>query len=709
MVWQLDVSTAGNWRVPALPLLGQAVTNDSQGQTAGRAPGTTPSARPLTSQDAAAGGPPPLDGRRRVVIEAVEPSVDGGRFPIKRIVGDRLEISADVFADGHDVVLAALRSRYAPDGAWLETPMQPLGNDRWRAELTLDRVGRCEYTIVGWVDAFESWRRDLAKRREAGQDLRSELQIGAALVADAARRAPAAAAARLSHWQTLLTSAAAQASIDSPGAEELWSLMARYPDREHAAMLPAPLTAIVDRQRAQFSAWYELFPRSCASEPGRHGTFADCAARLPYVAAMGFDVLYLAPIHPIGSAFRKGRNNQPQAQPGDPGSPWGIGSAEGGHKAVHPALGTLDDFQRLLGAARQHGLEVALDVAYQCSPDHPYVKEHPEWFRHRPDGTIQYAENPPKKYQDIYPFDFETPAWRELWAELKSIVEFWCEQGVRIFRVDNPHTKPLAFWEWMIADVKRRWPETVFLSEAFTRPKVMYQLAKLGFTQSYTYFTWRNSKAEFIDYLTELTKTEVAQFFRPNFWTNTPDILPDHLQQGGRAAAIARLVLASTLSASYGVYGPAFELCEAVPREPGSEEYADSEKYEVRCWDLDRPESIAPLVARLNQARRDNAALQSNGSLRFVPIENDRVLAYTKGSLAEGSLVLVVVNLDFRAEQGGFLELPLAELGIDAARPYLLHDALSMTHFTWQGSRNFVLLAPQNMPAHVFVVRQASV
>ncbi len=421
---------------------------------------------------------------------------------------------------------------------------------------------------------------------------------------------------------------------------------------------------------------------------------------------MGFDVLYLPPIHPVGTAFRKGKNNALVAGPNEPGSPWAIGSAEGGHKAIHPQLGTLADFRELVTRAKEQGIDVALDIAFQCSPDHPYVRQHPDWFRARPDGTIQYAENPPKKYQDIYPFDFESSDWRALWEELKSVVEYWCQQGVRVFRVDNPHTKAFAFWEWLIGDVKRQYPETLFLSEAFTRPKIMYRLGKLGFTQSYTYFTWRNGRQEFIDYLTELTQTGVAEFFRPNLWPNTPDILPDHLQHGGRAAFMSRLVLAATLGASYGIYGPAFELQEHMAREPGSEEYLDSEKYEIRHWDLQRPDSLRDYIARLNSARRENRALQDNRSLRFHSAANDQLLCYSKRHEASGNLMVMVVNLDFKTLHRGFLELPLESLGLDPGRQYEMWDVLSDMRFAWRGERNFVELDPQRTPAHVFCVQQ---
>jgi starch synthase (maltosyl-transferring) len=675
---------------------------------------------------------------RRAVIEGVEPTIDLGRFAIKRIVGERIDVKADIFADGHDEVRALLLWRLAGAEAWQPIELRPLGNDRWEAGFALGSIGRFEYTCEAWVDEFRSWHRDLKKRVAAGQDVHVDLEIGARLVAAAAERAatgqlplapadptgstvtaPASAAPdtspqraahddaeRLRSWCDALNNSPDGATrAVATEADQLAALMDRYPDRNSATRYNV-LAVVVDCEKARFSAWYEMFPRSTSARPGAHGTFRDCIARLPYVAGMGFDVLYLPPIHPVGDAFRKGKNNALVAAVGEPGSPWAIGSPAGGHKAIHPELGTLEDFRELVACARDIGIDVALDIAFQCSPDHPYVKEHPNWFRARPDGTIQYAENPPKKYQDIYPFDFASDDWENLWEELKSIFEYWCQQGVRIFRVDNPHTKPFPFWEWLIGEVKRDYPQTLFLSEAFTRPKIMYRLAKLGFSQSYTYFTWRNGRQEFVEYLSELTQTPVAEFFRPNLWPNTPDILPEHLQCGGRPAFMARLVLAATLSGNYGIYGPAYELCENKPREHGSEEYLDSEKYEIRHWDLQRPDSLRDFITQVNRARRDNPALQDNRSLKFHTAGNDQLLCYSKRNERAGNLVVVVVNLDFYTTQRGFLELPLDSLGLSQDRPYEMCDVLNNARFTWRGGRNFVELDPHKTPAHVFCVRQ---
>jgi starch synthase (maltosyl-transferring) len=485
-------------------------------------------------------------------------------------------------------------------------------------------------------------------------------------------------------------------------------MMYLHADRPFATTYKSVLQVWVDRPAARFSAWYEFFPRSASPVPGKHGTFRDAADRMvPYAASMNFDVIYLPPIHPIGREFRKGKNNNPQSVAGEPGSPWAIGSAEGGHTAIHPQLGTLEDFHYLLSQGKAHGLEFALDIAFQCAPDHPYVKEHPNWFRQRPDGTIQYAENPPKKYQDIYPFDFENDDWEALWEELKNVVVYWVEQGVRIFRVDNPHTKPFPFWEWLIAEVRRDYPDTIFLSEAFTRPKVMHRLAKLGFSMSYNYWPWRNTKADITAYLTELTRTEVREFMGPSLWANTQDILTETLQIGGRPAFMSRFVLTATLGTSYGILGPAFEHCINTPLAPGREEYIDSEKYEIHTWDLDAPHSLKGLIARVNQIRRDNPAMHTNANLRFVNIPNDQIIAYVKTDADNAHPILVVVNIDPAYTQSGWLELPLEELGIGADQPYEVHDLLTDARYVWNGRYNYVELNPQTLPAHIFQIHSA--
>jgi starch synthase (maltosyl-transferring) len=649
-------------------------------------------------------------GRRRVVIEQVLPEIDGGRFAIKRTVGESIRVTAHVHADGHDVLAVRLRHRSGGAPAeWTELAMVPRGNDEWEASFTVDRLGPHAYTVDAWVDHFLSWRRELEIKSRAGINVSLELLEGAALVAAAAERCrphrsrstPDDDHEHLTAMATLLSgdgdvTVRTSAALD----ERLLELMMRHADRSLASHYGRDLPVWVDRERARFSAWYEMFPRSWGPTDARSATFGEAARHLPKVVALGFDVVYLPPIHPIGTSFRKGRGNSLVASPGDPGSPWAIGSKAGGHKAVEPSLGTLDDFAGFVDTAHRLGLEVALDLAYQCSPDHPYVTSHPEWFKHRPDGTIKYAENPPKKYQDIYPFNFETPDWRALWDELRSVVTFWIEHGVKIFRVDNPHTKPYRFWEWLIAETRRDHPDVIFLSEAFTRPKVMGYLAKLGFTQSYSYFTWRNTSDELREYFEELTTTPVREYLRPNLFANTPDILHKFLQEGGPPAFRIRLVLAATLGASYGIYS-GFELCEG-RAVPGTEEYLDSEKYQVRRWDWDRPGHIKELVALVNRIRREQPALQYDAGLLFHDADNPQLLAYTKTAPDGTQPVLTVVNLDPVNLQHGFIEVPASAFG-GAEPAYLVRDLLTDQTFTWSGDRHYVRLDPQ-LPAHILEI-----
>ncbi len=595
----------------------------------------------------------------------MRPEVDGGRYPIKRVLGERVVVEADVFSDGHDAVVCELLYRYGSEETWNRVPMEFRHNDHWLAAFTVEKLGRYQYSVRGWTDPFLTWQRDLEKRQEAGQDIAIDLQIGSQLLGSEIR-----------------------------DYDEAMKAHSPPPPAHRVTTYEKALEVVVDPVRARFSTWYEVFPRSVRGD-GRHATFKDVIARLPYVEEMGFDVLYFPPIHPIGTTARKGKNNAVRAEPGDVGSPWAIGAAEGGHKAIHPELGTFEDFHELIEQAERRNIAIALDIAFQCSPDHPYVKEHPRWFRWRPDGTVQYAENPPKKYQDIYPFEFENEDWRGLWSELKSIFEFWAGHGVKIFRVDNPHTKAFAFWEWVIKELKNKNPGLIFLSEAFTRPRVMHKLAKLGFTQSYTYFAWRNHKAELVEYFTELAQSPSREYFRPNLWPNTPDILHETLQAGGRPAFIVRIVLAATLAASYGIYGPAYELLERLPREPGSEEYLNSEKYEIKRWDLERPDSLSELIGRLNRIRRENAALQSDWSLRFHEVDNPQLLVYSKE--AGDNLILVAVNLDLHYPQSGWVDF-------DFHGTYRVHDLLSGGRWTWTGRRNYIELNPHTLPAHVFKV-----
>ena len=649
---------------------------------------------------------PPFDVRRRVVIARLSPEIECGMFAIKRVVGEAVTVEADVFSDSHDLV--ACQILYCQDGSEMVTsPMRPLGNDRWRGEFLVTGLGEYRYTVEAWIDRFQTWRRDLEKRISARQDISVDLLVGADLIERAARRATGEDARTLDNWaRRLRASKGAESGAAVALDLKLFELIERYPERDFATRYDKQLPVVVEREKARFSTWYELFPRSCSPEPGRHGTFHDCEKWIPYVASMGFDVIYLPPIHPIGKTLRKGKNNSLPASPDDVGSPWAIGSAEGGHKSIHPALGTLEDFKRFIAKASEHGLEVALDIALQCTHDHPYVQQHREWFNMRPDGTIQYAENPPKKYQDIYPINFESPRWRELWEELKSIFVFWIEQGVRIFRVDNPHTKSFAFWEWVIAEIRKQHRDVLFLAEAFTRPNVMYRLAKLGFSQSYTYFTWRNTKQELTDYFNELTQTEAREYFRPNLWPNTPDILPEFLQVGGRASFMVRLILAATLGATYGIYGPAFELCENAPLAPGKEEYLNSEKYELKRRNLDSPHSLKDLISRLNRIRKENPALQSNHSLRFHETDNPALLCYSKASDDLSSVIVVVINVDCFHEQRGWLNLDLRSIGLDERHSFQAHDLLSEGRFLWQGTRNYVELTPESLPAHILRLRR---
>jgi starch synthase (maltosyl-transferring) len=685
------------------------------------------------------------------MISAIRPRVDEGSWPAKVAIGDVVDVEADVVIDGHDMVACDLWYAHAGDTQWTAGPMHAIGNDRWRAHLPITQIGLYRFVIRARPDAFETWRRDLRTRIEAGQEISAELLVGASLLWNAAARAEgpdrqalASAAEQLRNATGALerpVDAAVLAAIDraalrlevgtglevSAGLGEIagpeslqtvGSLLFSQTLAQMVARFHDPTTSVTseahqlfaDRERARFSAWYELFPLSASPVPTRWGTLADVERRLGYVARLGFDVLYLPPIHPIGRTNRKGRGGLRVAKPGDPGSPWAIGAAEGGHTAIHPELGTLDDLRSLIATAAGLGIDVAMDLAFQASPDHPWVHEHPEWFRRGPDGTIRHAENPPKKYEDIYPLDFDTANWPELWRELLEVARFWVAHGVRIFRVDNPHTKPLRFWEWFIASLKAEHPELIFLAEAFTRPKMMYQLAKLGFTQSYTYFAWRSTKWELESYFTELTGTEVADYFRPNLWPNTPDILTEQLQSGGTGTFIVRLVLAATLGASYGIYGPAFELQEHVARQPGSEEYSRSEKYEVRQWALQSPDSLADLISLINQIRRAHPALQTDRTLRFHPIDNEQMVAYSKRAVGVGAsdVIVVVVNLDPVSPQSGWVQLDLRELGVAETESYVMHDLLTNAKYRWEGASNYVRLDPAGTPVHVFAIEPAS-
>jgi starch synthase (maltosyl-transferring) len=646
--------------------------------------------------------------RQRIVITAVAPELDGGRYPVKRVVGDTFTVRATIFRDGHDKLSAVLRYRVADGDDWREVPLTCInpGLDLWTAQFPLPRVGAYRYTIEAWTDVFGSWRYELQKKAEAGADVTSELLEGIHLIEQAAQRADDGDRAALRAAADAINAVAEQQqAVALALSERLADLMARHPDRTTATHLGRELTVVVDREIARFAAWYEFFPRSQGTEPGQSGTFRDCIRRLPDIAAMGFDVVYLPPIHPIGHAFRKGKNNSLTPGPDEPGSPWAIGNDQGGHTAVEPSLGTLEDFDAFVAAAKDLGIEVALDFAIQCSPDHPWVKEHPEWFSHRPDGTIKYAENPPKKYQDIYPINFDSDAWPSLWEELKNVLLFWIGHGVTTFRVDNPHTKPVPFWEWVIAEVQKQHPGVVFLAEAFTRPPMMKTLAKVGFTQSYTYFTWRNARNEIIEYLEELTQTEMAEYYRGNFFANTPDILHAYLVRGGKPAFRVRLLLAATLSSVYGIYS-GFEFAENVPLREGSEEYLDSEKYEIKVRDWDAPGNLKAEIALINRARRANPALQLYDNLRFHVTENPDLLAYSKATPDNANRVIVIANLNPYRDQYGHVMLDLKALGLGEREPFKVQDAYTGQVFQWQGNRPWVRIDPAVAPGHLLIVRR---
>ena len=648
---------------------------------------------------------------RTVVIENLWPQIEGGKYPVKRVPGEEVSVYADIFKEGHDIVSAVVKWRAAGAKKWNEAPMRPIGEDRWSGCFPAGPVGFTEWTIEAWGDTYLSWLDEIGKKVRGGAAaLPVETAEGAALIRAAAERAGRGAAGKtasrclLAHAETVAAAPDPASLLAAGSAPELVALLAKWPDRSFAVTHQPVQKVRVDRQAAAFAAWYEFFPRSAEGRADRGSTFRECLGRVQNAKAMGFDVIYFPPIHPIGITARKGANNALTCKPGEPGVPYAIGGPAGGHCAVEPELGTLDDFEWLLREVRARGMEVALDFALNCSPDHPYVKEHPEWFFHRPDGTIKYAENPPKKYEDVYPLDYHNAGWKALWEELRDVLLFWAERGVRIFRVDNPHTKPVAFWEWVIAEVQAKFPDVIFLSEAFTRPKMMQVLAKVGFTQSYTYFTWRNTRAELEEYFTELTHSPMREYFRPNLFPNTPDILPHYLQEGGRPAFMIRAVLAATLSGVYGIYS-GFELCENAAL-PGREEYLDSEKYQYKGRDWDAPGNIKPLVTRLNAIRRENASLHQTNNLAFFPSDNPAILCYRKWSHDLMNQVLAIVTTDFRSPQSGWIDVPTGDLGLTPESSYQVEDLLTGEVFTWRGARNYVSLDPGARVAHLLRLRR---
>lgn len=637
-----------------------------------------------------------IRGQARVIIENVQPQVDGGHYPAKFTVGEHVKVFADIFGDGHDHIRAQVLYKKERSEAWSTLELRQLWNDLWSASFQVTEKGYYFFTVRAWIDHFETWYDGFKKKATAGIDVHVELMEGAAFLKRIGKGDP--------YFQSLAEELVDESRYNDAIARVMSPVFAKivreHPLIEHETVYEKELKLVVESKKANFSSWYELFPRS-SSLDGKHGTFRDVIRLLPRISSMGFDVLYLPPIHPIGKINRKGKNNNVQAEPGEPGSPWAIGSDEGGHKSVHPALGTLDDFKALIQEAKKLHIEMAMDIAFQCAPDHPYVKEHPEWFRQRPDGSIQYAENPPKKYQDIYPFNFECDDWKGLWQELLSVFEFWIGHGVKVFRVDNPHTKPMRFWQWVIAEINRRHEDIIFLSEAFTRPKIMASLAKVGFTQSYTYFTWRVTKEEITEYVNELVQGPSRHFFRPNFWPNTPDILPFHLQHQGENVFILRYALAATLSSCYGIYGPAYEFYDNQPM-PGREEYFNSEKYEIKHHDWKRTNRMTDIISIVNRVRKEHPALQSTWNLQFCNIQEPALLAYVKATEDLSDIFLVVVNLDPHQRKSGFVQLPKDKLRLGDNINVKLHDVMTDEHYTWTQEWNYVELDPFKMPFHLF-------
>ncbi|MBN1687668.1 MAG: alpha-1,4-glucan--maltose-1-phosphate maltosyltransferase [Candidatus Omnitrophica bacterium] len=642
-----------------------------------------------------------------IIIENVTPEIDGGIFAAKSVVGDPFIVEADIFRDGYSVIAASLKYRKKNEEGWQEVPMKHYENDRWRGVLIPTDNTLYLYTLEAWADHLTSWFRFMEKKCPANSNVSGDLAEGLQLIEKAETQAKGKDLKKISHFKNLL-------ELSDGGSDEVLRIIQnedfreavlKYPVKDKLSSYGKELPLFVDRKRAEFGAWYEMFPRSQGKSKSKSGTFKDCIRRLPDIKKMGFDVIYLPPIHPIGTTFRKGKNNSLEADKDSPGSPWAIGNKEGGHKAVHPELGTLEDFEDFVQAAREYEMEIALDLAYQCSPDHPYVKEHPEWFYRLPDGTIRYAENPPKKYQDIYPIDFYSEDHEALWEELRSIVFFWIAKGVRIFRVDNPHTKPLRFWKWLIDTVQEKYPDVLFLAEAFTRPKVMKYLAKAGFSQSYTYFTWRNQKWDLRQYLQELTMTEIRHYFRPNFFANTPDILHEYLQKGGRPAFKVRLVLAATLSGNYGIYS-GYELCENKPIKEGSEEYLNSEKYEIRVRDWNQPGNIIDYIARINRIRAENPALQKHLNLEFFQSENEQILCYGKKTPDNSNVIVVVVNLDPFRPREDLVALPIWKFGIEEWQTYQAKDLITGDKYYWKGSHNYIRLDPEVEPAHILSLKK---
>ncbi|NHM07205.1 alpha-1,4-glucan--maltose-1-phosphate maltosyltransferase [Flavobacterium sp. CYK-4] len=642
-----------------------------------------------------------MQNQTRIVIENVQPELDAGAFAIKRITGQKVIVTADVFSDGHDVIQCRVNYKHESDKKWNQVRMRPTENDGWTAEFTVNKQGTYTYFVEGWVDYALNWQHGTERKIQDKQHVKSELLEGAEYIKAVQKLADASEKEFLKKAAAAFTSEKQyDQAVEMAMSHELTAIFKKYPIL-YIENKSRELQVYVDRKKALFSTWYEFFPRSASQVPGKHGTFKDCEALLPRVAAMGFDTLYFPPIHPIGEVNRKGKNNATNAEPGDVGSPWGIGSQYGGHKSTHPDLGTIEDFKRLVKKAKDLGIEVAMDYALQAAPDHPWGKEHKEWFKWRPDGTVQYAENPPKKYQDIMPIYFETTDWKNLWQELLEVALFWIEEcGIRVYRVDNPHTKPFYFWGWLIAEVKKKHPDVLFLAEAFTRPKIMNELAKQGFSQSYTYFTWRDTKKELTDYLTELTQTQQKEFYRPNFWPNTPDINPFSLQSGNESVYLQKYFLAATLSSCVGIYGPVFEYRVCEPMAAGKEEYLNSEKYEVQYWDWTIENKLTMLITRINTIRQEQSSLQQTNNLVFCNTNNENLMAYYKFDDDRHSETLMVVSLDGHHQSQGMVQLPLEQLGNE---PIQIEDLITGNTYHWDKEWNYVELSPE-LPFHLFKI-----
>jgi starch synthase (maltosyl-transferring) len=644
--------------------------------------------------------------QNRVIIEGVTPELDGGKYAIKRIIGQPVNLQMCLVADGHDVLAGEILYKHEKEKNWKSVAIEPIGNDIWTGGFRVEKQGIYQYKIAAWIDQPLTWQHNIERKIKDFQHVNVELLDGLQYLKPLLTKVNKTEAKYIEHLIKIFEDTARyNEAVHEAQSTRLEDIFKRYPAKTFATHYDKNLRVYVDRQKALFSTWYEFFPRSASQEIGKHGTFKDCERLIPRTAELGFDTLYFPPIHPIGKDHRKGKNNATIAQPDDVGSPWAIGGIEGGHKDIHPQLGTLEDFKSLIKTAESYGIEIAMDYALQCSPNHPYVKQYPQWFKWRPDGSVQYAENPPKKYQDILPINFETEDWKNLWNELLSILLYWCEVGIKVFRVDNPHTKSFYFWEWAIAEVKKKYPDTLFLAEAFTRPHIMHSLAKLGFSQSYTYYTWRNTKKEIIEYMHEISNGIGNQYFRPNFWPNTPDINPYILQNGNESLFLSRYFMAATLSSNYGIYGPVYEFMIHEPY-PNKEEYLDSEKYEIKTWDWNYRNRMTEVIRRTNQIRKENPALQDTYNFVNCPVQDEYILAYLKQNPEKDNNILCVVNTDPYNRRGAMLQMPLYLLGVHEGYPLLMHDLLTGQKYIWTREWNYVELSPE-FPFHLFRIEKA--